>query len=134
MPNGMTTDYRLESLSIVALKFPVTGRPMMLRSSYPIGTWRNIVSHAKRNAVTVQALFIQEDSEEGQAILLGTDSSDITPEFLQGLDDENLREMASRYEVKLNGKNNKKAIALKIMAAIADGVKPKVVGKPTSGE
>jgi hypothetical protein len=120
---GMTTDYTVESQHTVAIKFPETKRPPMLKSSYPPNTWRNIVSHAHRDR-TIQAHFVMDDSDEGRMMLQGTDPSDITTEFLLGMEEVDLREMADIYSVKHTTKNNKKAIALKIMAAIADGVQP----------
>jgi hypothetical protein len=126
MTQGMTTDYKQESLHTVAIKFPATGKPSFLRSSYNEKTWQFMVLRA-HNDKSINAYFVMDDTEEGQAILQGTDTSDISPEFLVGLDEPVLREMADRYEIKHTAKNNKKAIALKIMAAIADGVKPKAV-------
>lgn len=135
MPSGMTTDYKKEALHTVALKFPATGRPMMFQTSYPPNTWRNMVSHAHRNANTVQAIFVMDTSEEGQQILQGTDPSDITPDFLIGLGEVRIREMAERYGVKYTAKSTIKSIALKIMAAIDDGVKPSPISaEAVSGE
>jgi len=132
MPQGMQSDYKKESQETVAIKYPKTKKPTLLRSSYNPMTWNFMVMRAMQHP-EIGAEFVSIDSEEGQAILQGTDPSDLTPEFLLGMDDLALRELADRYAITLTTKNTKKAIALKIRAAIEDGVKPKPVAAVSSG-
>jgi hypothetical protein len=133
-------DFRKTSLKAVAIKYPKTNKPMILRSDYQQGPmslqdplvpsmWelmvKRILDDPKANGVV-----ITEDSEEGQAILNGTPLVSVTKEFLLGLvgkdgDLARLREYASLYDVKFNEKTSANAIAFKVLAAVADGVKPK---------
>lgn len=123
MSQGMQTDFLKESQKTVAIKFPETGRPTFFRSSYNPKTWQNMIAEAHLNR-NIQAIFVSEDSEEGQAILQGTDPSDITAEFLMGLEEDNLRDMAKKYGISAKATSAKKSVALKILAAIAEGIKP----------
>ena len=132
MPQGMQSDYKKESQETVAIRYPKTKKPTLFRSSYNPQTWNFMVMRAMQHP-ELGCEFVTMDSDEGQAILQGTDPSDLTPEFLLGMDDSALRELAERYSVTLTSKNTKKAIALKIRAAIEDGVKPKPVVAANSG-
>lgn len=134
MPQGMPTAYTEESLHIVAMKFPNTGKPSFLQSSYPAKTWNMMILRAKLHPeIGGGPQFIMDDSEEGQAIIMGTDPADLTLESLVGMDGDVLLELAGRYGVKnVTAKTKKPAVAFKILSAIAEGVKPSPANATTT--
>lgn len=119
----MPEDYAALASRTVAIKFPDTGRPMLLRSSYDEKTWDFMITQARLDRNTLSKL-VRDDSPEGQEILMGTDPSLITAETLMKLGEIKIRALAERYGVKTTTKNSVKSIALKILSAIADGVRP----------
>jgi hypothetical protein len=131
--NGMTTDFIQESLHTVAITFPQSKAPSMLRASYDPKTWTNIIRGAHSSSNKTHPYFVMDDTDEGQAILLGTNPSDLTKESLVGLETAQLHELARRYKVEFHHRNKKEAIAFKILAAVAEGVIPETV-KADSGE
>lgn len=120
---GMTKDYVEESKHTVAMKFPNTQRPMMRRTSYSPKFWNMMVMRAHLD-LDIAAVFVMDNTEEGQAILHNTDLSEITQELLLSLSESDLLDMAELFGVKTTSKNPK-VIALKILAAKEEGVKPK---------
>lgn len=125
-------DFRKVAAKTVAIKYK-SGKPMLLRSDYPISLLNQGVSIPMWELMVKRVLdepklggtCVMEDSEEGQAILNGTPTASVTQEFLLGLGDKRLREFAELYGVKTSEKNSTKSVALKILSAIADGAKPK---------
>ena len=117
----------------VAIRF-ASNKPSLLRSSYAWEFWKWAV-HRAIQAKDIDARLIMDDTDEGKANLDGTDLSAFTEEYLLGLDgpgeDTHIRALAARFGIELkpasqvgSAKGYKASIALKICAAIKEGVKP----------
>jgi len=119
MSGKMEKDYAKLAPQIVAIKFPETGRPSLLKASYPLRDWIFLVCGADLGK-NIHPRFIFEDSPEGQDILMGTPADDVTLEFLVGLSDEMLRAKAAQHGVKTSPKQAKKVIAFNILAALEE--------------
>jgi hypothetical protein len=121
----------------VAIRF-ASGKPSLLKSSYPLdGEFWKWVVHRTIEEKDIDAKLIMDDTDEGKAILDGTDLSAFSEEYLLGMDepgeDMKLRALAARFGVEVKPasqvapdrfKGYKASIALKICAAIKEGVKP----------
>ena len=132
-------DFRKLAAKAVAITYPKSKKPPLLRADYVVNQfgdngfnctqWELLVKRILDEPKT-GGVVVYEDTEEGQAFLDGTPTSSITYEFLMGLvdkdgDESRLRDFARLYEVKITDKQIPKVISLKILAAIADGAKPK---------
>lgn len=126
MSEGMTTDFIEEAKHTVAIVY-TNGRPPMLQSSYSAEFWQQVVAQATLSKNMKHCRMVMDDTEEGQAIIDGTAPQDVTLEYLMGISIGQIRQMAVRYQV--SGAGKQKAIALKILAAIQDGVKPKMLAE-----
>lgn len=119
---GMMKDYSQESAEIVAISFE-NGRPTIYRASYSPEYWVQVVTHCKLSSDMKHARFVRDDSEDGQAIINGTAAQDITMSYLLGISAKQLEQMAESYGVGATGA--RKAVAFRILSAVADKVKPK---------
>lgn len=127
----MQVDFEALAKTVVAITYPVSGRPTMLQSSYHFTQWPWMVKAAFKNMNGLGARLIYADSDEGQAILNEIPTENLTLEYLVGLDDGVLRGLAEGYGVKPNGRSTKKSIALGILKANMEGVRPKEEVKKT---
>ena len=127
MENAMTLDYHKMASTIVAITFPRTNRPPLLRSSYPSGPeekqWAMMVKEAYKNR-DIGAILVEEDSEAGRAIINGTVPEDLTDTYLASLDMPALRALAAKYNVKVSGRSTTKSIIHGILSAAGEGFKP----------
>ena len=127
MQNAMTTDYFKLASTVVAITFPMTERPPLLRSSYQSGPeekqWPMMVKEAYKNR-DIGAVLVQEDSEEGRAIVNGTVPKDLTESYLSTLDLSSLKNLANQYKVKVSGRSTTKTIIHGILSAAGEGVRP----------
>ena len=131
MKDGMP-NHEEEAKHAVAIRYDAfpSGRrpPDQLRSGgVSAEQWQWMV-HRALTAKDIHCRLIMDNTEEGRAILNGTDLSNITSEFLMGLDDPDddtkLREMAKRFGLTIKAGTKKKVIVLRILAAKEEGVKP----------
>jgi hypothetical protein len=131
MKEGMQ-NHQEEAKHAVAIRYDAfpSGRrpPDQIRSggvSMEQWTW---MVHRALTAKDIHCRLIMDNTEEGKAILNGTDLSNITSEFLMGLDpvdeDTKLREMAKRFGLTIKPGTKKKVIVLRILAAKEEGTKP----------
>lgn len=133
LKDGME-DHREEARKAVAIRydaFPSGKRPAdQIRSS---GVSEEFWVWQVHAALTQKGLqghcrLVMADSEEGKAIINGTDLANITNEFLLGLDpaddDTKLRDMAKRFKLDVKPGTKKKVTVLRILTEIEKGVKP----------
>jgi hypothetical protein len=123
MSEGMATDFIEEAKHTVAIVY-TNGRPSMFQTSYSAEFWTQVVAQATLSKNMKHCRMVMDDTPEGQAIINGTAPQDVSLEYLMGLDIGKIRQVAVQYGV--SGAGKQKPIALKILAAIADGVVPKV--------
>lgn len=105
------------SKDIVAIRYPRTGKPDLLQSSYDPNLWSKLCVGADMGR-NVHAEFILRDTPEGQAVLRGTPPENMTDAYLMGLSDEDFKTVCDQYKVKA-GKSKKVAV-LSLMAAIEE--------------
>lgn len=122
--NAMKTDYEAIAKEVVAIQFPLSGRPPLLRSSYYTESnpkqWTFLVKEAFNNR-GLGAVLVKESSEEGKAILNGTHPKDLTADYLMGLEEDSLKELAKTYKIRVTGKSTQKSIILGILRAVEEG-------------
>jgi hypothetical protein len=131
LKDGME-DHREEARKAVAIRydpFPSGRRaPDMIRSSGVSEEQWVWMVHRAITAPDIHCRLIMADSEEGKAIINGTDLSNITNEFLLGLDppddDTKLRDMAKRFKLDVKPGTKKKVTVLRILTEIEKGAKP----------
>jgi hypothetical protein len=131
MKEGME-NHEEEAKHAVAIRYEAfpSGRrpPDQIRSSGVSAIQWQWMVHRALTAKDIHCRIIMDNTEEGRAILNGTDLSNITSEFLMGLDpegeDTKLREMAKRFGVNPKVGMKKKVIVLKVLAAKEEGIKP----------
>jgi DNA-binding Xre family transcriptional regulator len=133
--SGGMQNNEIKAQHCVAIRF-ASGKPSLLKSSYPWESWKWMI-HRAIEAKDIDAKLIMDDTDEGKAIVDGTDLSALTEEYLLGLDapgeDNQIRALAAKFGIELKPvsqidpgrfKGYKASIALKICAAIKEGVKP----------
>lgn len=113
----MPYDPATYSKDIVAIRYPRTGKPDLLKSSYNDNMWAKLVVGADLQHNT-GAMLIHADTPEGQAVLRGTPPVNMTDSFLMGLSDQDFADICAQYKVKIL--KNKKATVLNVLAAIEE--------------
>ena len=128
--NAMTIDYHKMASEVVAIQFPLSGRPPLYRCNYLDNPkqWPFIVKEAYKNR-DIAAILIREDTPEGRAIVNGTAPETLSESYLLSLDPASLRSLAQKYHLKVSGRSTQRTLIAGIMSAVENDVKPDADGE-----